>query len=395
MKEPVNTEQFAIGEPIAWDLYDGSGNRIFTKGFIIHSESNLNRIRSMTLYRDAGEESSLRQSVKDQVKSAPAQVGTAAEYITCSLVEYMDMCFGLTENLLSEISSGAKDQQNSIQMVISNIFEIHKIAENILTCLAHFWYEHAISSYQPIYSAALSLLAVKQLDLDDQVARSLVGAALTANIGMYQSFDVLVNSKGELSAEEKRILREHPSESAKLLEQNGIQDELWLRIVREHHERRDGSGYPNQLKGSQIARESIVLGIIDTYLAMITPRAYRPSLTPRVALENIHKSFASDLDLVKKVIEAPLGIYPPGTLVSLINDEIGMVSEKINGRYMVAAMGKKGGHKYPESILRDTSLSPYKIRAEWIVKDIRGRGLIPVVDKQKEYRFRLFRPNKA
>jgi HD-GYP domain-containing protein (c-di-GMP phosphodiesterase class II) len=91
--------------------------------------------------------------------------------------------------------------------------------------------------------------------------------AMAANTAIF-------NKDGRLTAEELQILRQHPIEGLKLLK-HFDQSETASQTVLEHHERYDGSGYPNQLKADQISDAGKLLGIVDSFHAMISHRAHK------------------------------------------------------------------------------------------------------------------------
>lgn len=81
-------------------------------------------------------------------------------------------------------------------------------------------------------------------------------------------------------------------------------------MVHQHHERLDGSGYPNKLVGDQICEEAKVLAVADTIEAMATHRPYRPAKGLVAALEEIKAEAGTKLD--SKVVDAALRLHDHG-----------------------------------------------------------------------------------
>lgn len=99
-------------------------------------------------------------------------------------------------------------------------------------------------------------------------------------------------------------------------------------MIRHHHERFDGSGYPDQLRGTEIPLLARIAGIVDCYDAMTSPRYYA---TPIVHSEAIMKlagwrKTLFQKELVDTFIQA-IGLYPPGSLVELTSGEVAVVSD--------------------------------------------------------------------
>jgi hypothetical protein len=97
-------------------------------------------------------------------------------------------------------------------------------------------------------------------------------------------------------------------------------------ILRTHHERHDGSGYPGALAGNVIPITGRMLGIIDSYDAMVSARPYRAALTRYQALRQIYA--ARDTLFQAEMVEqfqVCLGVYPTGSLVELSTGEVAVV----------------------------------------------------------------------
>jgi HD-GYP domain-containing protein (c-di-GMP phosphodiesterase class II) len=97
-----------------------------------------------------------------------------------------------------------------------------------------------------------------------------------------------------LSAPERRVVEGHAAVGSVLLVQEGLLSEA--SIVRHHHERWDGAGYPDRLCGREIPLESRIILVADTFDAMTSDRPYRAALSHEDALEEIRLAAGSQLD---------------------------------------------------------------------------------------------------
>lgn len=138
----------------------------------------------------------------------------------------------------------------------------------------------------------------------------------------------LLNKQGKLNAEEQAIMRSHTSLGYEVLVScetlyPGVAQAALL-----HHEALDGSGYPNRVPQQDIPFFTRVVAIADVYDAITSDRIYQPGRTHLEAINSISNLSGSRLDgaLVAKFIEA-LGVYPPGVVVKMSNDAIGIVVE--------------------------------------------------------------------
>ena len=107
--------------------------------------------------------------------------------------------------------------------------------------------------------------------------------------------DTLLNKPTPLSPEEVKIIQAHPM-LAQMLLKGSTQLESILPAILYHHERYDGNGYPNGLRGEEIPFLARVLGMVEAYQAMISIRPYRPKLTPQQAIEELRRNAGTQFD---------------------------------------------------------------------------------------------------
>lgn len=120
-------------------------------------------------------------------------------------------------------------------------------------------------------------------------------AAILHDIGKIGIKDEILNKAGKLTKEEYETIMKHPSIGADIIGKvNFLQDVT--KIVRHHHEKYDGTGYPDGLKGEEIPIEASILMIADTYDAMTTDRPYRKALTKEMAIEELRKYSGTQFD---------------------------------------------------------------------------------------------------
>ncbi|HET8849538.1 MAG TPA: HD domain-containing phosphohydrolase, partial [Marinobacter sp.] len=169
-----------------------------------------------------------------------------------------------------------------------------------------------------------------------------------------------------LGEEQRAVIRKHPERSIQALESAGITNRLLLKIIAQHHEQADGSGYPNSLSGTEIVPEAEILALAERYVAMITKRAYRKRMT----ITEARKLIATLADgkfrpAIPRSLLQVLGPYPPGMLVRLDNNELGVVTRRANNRgrgpFVQAIFGPRG-NRYNGTFERDTSLLEFNIR---------------------------------
>lgn len=146
------------------------------------------------------------------------------------------------------------------------------------------------------------------------------------DVGKARLPDGLLNKNGLLTGHERIELRNHVAYSLEILAgMPGVPSQV-LQMVAEHHERYDGSGYPNKLVGKAISPLGKMAGLVDTYDAMTSERPYARALTSVEAVSKLYdlRNAEFQSQLVEEFIQA-IGVYPTGTLVHMSNREVGVV----------------------------------------------------------------------
>jgi HD-GYP domain-containing protein (c-di-GMP phosphodiesterase class II) len=185
--------------------------------------------------------------------------------------------------------------------VLSDLFAQPFTSAFLGAVLAHDYETHRHLLNVGMLSARVARTA--GLSRDDAVV--LGQAGLFHDIGKLHIRRALLNARHTLSEAEWRILRAHAARGEQMLHAQGAP--ALAAIVRSHHERLDGSGYPDGLRGSQIPWETRLLAVVDAYDAMRSGRPYAAALTHEEALERlIEADHLFDLDAVA-ALAATLG----------------------------------------------------------------------------------------
>jgi HD-GYP domain-containing protein (c-di-GMP phosphodiesterase class II) len=137
----------------------------------------------------------------------------------------------------------------------------------------------------------------------------------------------VLNKPGKLDAEEWALMQTHPDAGVALLDSATISP-LVRSVVRDHHERFDGSGYPRGLVGDQLGEFARIAAVADVYDAITSQRPYAPAEPPHVGVRVIADGAGSAFDpTVVQVFRRLVMPYPLGTEVTLPDGRIGVVAE--------------------------------------------------------------------
>lgn len=209
--------------------------------------------------------------------------------------------------------------------------------------------------YTSIHCMNVCVMAVsfgRSLGMDKAELEVLGLGGLLHDLGKMRIPLEILNKPSKLTFEEFEVMKTHPMEGYNMLkEQSDLPIEV-LDIVKHHHERRNGKGYPSHLDGDQISDMTRIVAIVDVYDAITSDRCYHDAITPYDALKNMYEWVKEDFDkeMIEQFIKC-LGIYPIGSVVELNLGHIGIVvsaSEKSKLRPIVMLVENSKGEKFPK-----------------------------------------------
>ncbi|MEW5722172.1 MAG: HD-GYP domain-containing protein [Thermodesulfobacteriota bacterium] len=232
----------------------------------------------------------------------------------------------VTREFITEARAGRKVEvekaQETVEQMIDSVFR-NRGALLALTNLRKY------DEYTFTHSLNVSVLAVsmgRHLDLRRSDLRRLGLGAMFHDLGKTGIPNAILNKPGPLTEEEFEIIKKHPVIGAQIMERHQGVSPYMVDMVRHHHERLDGSGYPDGLSGGQLEPHVLISGLSDIYDALSSDRAYHKGLPPHQALRVLFtlrdKQFPANL--LDRFIQS-LGIYPAGTTIRLNTGEIGVV----------------------------------------------------------------------
>ena len=198
-----------------------------------------------------------------------------------------------------------------------------------MLCLARI---RAKDAYLMEHSMNVAILLAnfgRYLGLERSVLKELTLGGLLHDVGKIMTPDEVLNKPGKLTDEEFGVMRQHVVHSYDILSNTAGITPTMLEVAANHHERLDGTGYPQRLKGDQLSLYTRMSGIVDVYDAVTADRVYKQGMQPtqafRILLKGIDQHF--DAELVTKFIKC-MGVYPVGTLVQLSNQRLAVVMQR-------------------------------------------------------------------
>ncbi len=232
----------------------------------------------------------------------------------------------LARDIMRELRSGGHLDFSTIQRVITPMVDSVVRNPDAFLWLAELKKKDSYMYHRALNSALMTLVLGRHIGLPKKDLQTLALGSLLYDIGKTKLPEALLNKPGRLTPQEFEVVKKHVGYSIQLLKETpGIEKQV-LFMVRTHHERHDGSGYPMGLQGYQIPLFGRIAGLIDCFGAITTDRPYAPAMATSQAIRSIYQWRDIDFqaELVEQFIQA-LGIYPTGSLVELSTGEVAAV----------------------------------------------------------------------
>ena len=182
-------------------------------------------------------------------------------------------------------------------------------------------------------------------------------AGMVYDIGLTRLPEAILSKPGPLAERERALIQEHPIHSHEILRGLGPTWEWLAEVALQHHEREDGTGYPNGLSGEQIHEYAKIIGLCDIYEAMAHARPYRGAFAPFDVVRQILPSERGRFpQAILRAFLNGMSSYPVGSWVRLSTKEIGRViaTNKANPlRPVLEVWANASGVKLPQPRLLD------------------------------------------
>jgi HD-GYP domain-containing protein (c-di-GMP phosphodiesterase class II) len=328
---PIRAGLLEVGMPIPFDVYNSTGRLLLRRGHVLESDQQLDRLLQAGRYDPDG--------VKEASPRTRAQSGRVVQefsrlpsQLARNRVSIFDRLTDVAHALEDSVSMAppTPEFESTLRLSATNVRECCALDSD--AALAHIMIAgmHRYSLRHTTNVAVLTALLLTRLNHDPAKVESTIAAALTMNLTILDLQDTLVRQQEPLTPEQRSSLRLHAAESSKLLRSHAIQDATWLDAVEQHHEARDGTGYPAGLKEPAISREAQIVSVADRYCSLVSQRTYRQALSPRRAIKELHERAGSAIEpgLIGALI-ATVGLFPPGAYVRLANGETAIVVRRL------------------------------------------------------------------
>ena len=271
-----------------------------------------------------------------------------------------------TEKILAEMKNLCTFVQENRQAVL------------ILQSIMPYNVEHFLVTHS-LRSAVFAIVIGMELKMQNHQLVELATSTLLHEIGLIHINEDIYSRSGELSDEEKKYLYVHPVLSCKILKKAKFPLPVCLGTL-DHHERENGTGYPQKLTGEKISLYGKIIAVACSYEAMVGERKYKKAEDPATGLLNVLRKESSQYDeeVLKALLNA-LSFFPIGSFVYLSNNTVAQVidNNSEDPRFpIVRVIDKSAKEAFSEAIR--TSMDGIRImrparREEWIAALGKGK----------------------
>ncbi|WP_051280729.1 HD-GYP domain-containing protein [Anaerovorax odorimutans] len=337
-------EHLKPGMVVAKNIYmDFSFLPLITKGQVLNTfiirQLKLKEISGLYVESDVGNDIVVKSIIDNDLKRSTI---SGVKEIFSSLEKNTQF----TQDDFKSVSKMAND-------LVLNILSNDELLINMIELKSH-------SNYTYYHCLCVSIISVvigikHELEYADLV--NLATCGLLHDIGKAMIPIEILDKPSYLTDEEFEIIKTHPGCAKLLLEANKNISYEMLNSIKGHHEKFDGSGYPDGLSGYDIPLFSRIIAIADVYDALTSQRAYRKAWFPSDAIEYMMGCAEShfDTDLLKTFLTT-VAVYPEGTIVLLSNGEKAVVIKNYSEntlRPSVRTINEKGEHMEELNLMHD------------------------------------------
>jgi len=296
---------------------------------VIDTEKGLDTVDIESANDVKSQQEQFSQALEENLQEIGKQLSTSEHSLALEWNNAKEI-FRTSANIISQtilsIQSGEKINADYFDQAAKAISRSIMRNKDALTWLGKvrdqdsYLFEHSVNT------ATLMGIFAQAYGLPIMEVEECITGALLHDLGEAQINQELLARSGPLSPAEYAEVKQHVKIGSQLIKHLPDISDISLKIVEEHHERMDGSGYPSGLKGEEISLYGRMFAIVDTYDAVTNKRCYKEAIPSSFGMRTLLELSKTHFDeaLVHQFIKC-MGVYPTGSLVRLNNTMLAVV----------------------------------------------------------------------
>jgi len=232
----------------------------------------------------------------------------------------------ITKAILTGLQQDGRLDIDLAREIVEPMMESVLRNPDALIWLSRMKHHDAYIYHHSVNCSIWGLAFARHLGLDKQSIYEIGLGCMLFDVGKTRLPGALLGKADSLTADEWKVAKEHVQHSVDILEHTGGVTNRIMNMVRSHHERFDGSGYPDRLMGNHIPTFAKIAGMVDCYDALVSPRPYAKQRAPYEAIREIYhwRENLFQKEVVEQFMQV-VGVFPTGSLVELNNGAVGVV----------------------------------------------------------------------
>lgn len=294
---PIQWDLLKKGEPVPFDIYIKRFNDfviIIEAGTLLDDILYEKLSQHLHIYISKNDSDKLQEYSVD-LSDLSEQEKTS---VSTDLEKKLFSAYSTVSDLMESIFESRNETLplDAITQCVYEIVDIFRSDENLLPLILKIFPHEYLTHHHSINVAYLAAVIGKVVRMNNQELFNLIFAALLHDIGKLRIENTILEKRSFLEDDEFESVKLHAELGYEILKQNGIDNQTVLKGVRHHHERLDGSGYPDALKGKVIPKSARIIAVCDVFDALTTNRTFRINYTSFEALLLMKREMHTQLD---------------------------------------------------------------------------------------------------
>ena len=292
---------------------------------VIDSSKGLDVEHAPTL---AEAQAATEREIVEIVAKTPVQTRVSLGEEMQRAVQIRHQASTLVRSVMQDARLGKAIELDQVQPVVQNITESILRNPGALVGLLRIKTKDDYTFLHSVSVCTLLVAFCRSRNMPADITREAGLGGLLHDTGKALVPDHILNKPGPLTDEEFAVIKKHPEDGYRILKQTPEIGPIPLDITLHHHERRDGSGYPDKQAETGISELAQMAAIVDVYDAITADRCYHKGMSAAAALRKIYEwsKFHFNPTYAQEFMRC-VGIYPVGTMVLLESGRLGVVVE--------------------------------------------------------------------